>query len=496
MRRDRSPFPVAIEKALPAWLSTRRWFGGKARSIRRASVRDALPLSGEGYSAFLLLLEVAYRSGAPELYLLPVSSLPVPDPSALILRRGDTAWSECVSDPRFWSLLLSIVAKRRKIIGATGSIMGVRTAPWTASNLPFRPGGTEQSNSSAFFGDSLFLKLYRKLTDGINPEVEILGALAQRRAAARVAPLRGGIEYRGKDGLRSSLAILLRALPGSADAWSWGLEAFARFDRDGGRRLRPAVSAAFALLGKRTAELHLSLASLPGRSFSPVPFTSRDLDFLRNSISRGLRTLALNQKLSELSPWERHSCLPRLLKDLYEDRGRDPAQPSLWERRLACPERSRRAAIPEWGMKIRGHGDYHLGQVLRRRGDFVIIDFEGEPDRSPEERRARQSPLKDVAGMLRSFHYAASAHYLVGKGRMTRAEGERADLWAQIAGEIFLSAYLRRMGKNSPLLPPDPAALAALLRAFTVEKALYELSYELNHRPAWSAIPLRALAAL
>ena len=460
---------AALEPALPAWLPSRRWFGGKSRSIRRASVRDALPLSGEGYSAFLLLLEVAYRFGAPELYLLPVSSLPVPDPSALILRRRDAAWSECVSDSRFWRLLLSIVSQRRKITGERGSLSGVKCGRWSGLNLPPRPGGAEQSNSSVFFGDALFLKLYRKLTAGINPEVEILSALARRRADARVAPLRGGIEYRGKSGLRSSLAILLRALPGAADAWEWGLEAFARFDRDGGRRLRRDVSAAFALLGKRTAELHLSLASLPGKSFSPVPLTSRDLDFLRSSISRGMRTLAPNRKISK---------------------------PSLWERPPACPEPSRRPAIPAWGMKIRVHGDYHLGQVLRRRGDFVIIDFEGEPDRSPEERRARQSPLKDVAGMLRSFHYAAAAHYLVGKGRMTRAEEERADLWAAAAGEIFLSAYLRRMGKNCPLLPPDPASLAALLRAFTVEKALYELSYELNHRPAWSAIPLRALAAL
>jgi len=147
-------------------------------------------------------------------------------------------------------------------------------------------------------------------------------------------------------------------------------------------------------------------------------------------------------------------------------------------------------------MKIRVHGDYHLGQVLRHRGDFVIIDFEGEPDRSPEERRAKQSPLKDVAGMLRSFHYAASAHYLLKKGRITRAESERADLWADSAGEIFLSSYLKRMGRRSPLLPSDPSMTMSLLETFVLDKALYELAYELNHRPAWSSIPLRGLAKL
>ena len=414
-------------QALPTWLSQQRWFGGKGAQV--AGIRD---LDRAQISPGLVLSAVEVRYAPPR----------PPESYALALRpwTGQGGIVEGLDDDAARALL-GIVRRRLRIATAAGALQGVRFDPpgspldW----LPPVPGvrrlGVEQSNTSLVFEDRVILKLIRKLESGVNPELEI-GAFLARSGFAGTPPLLGAISATGA--VEATVAVAHEFVRVEADGWSHTLEALRR----GELPLREVRE-----LGERVGELHAALASDPrDPAFAPEPIRPEDL-------SRWAEAL-----LQEL--------------DSTVEAARS-AVPELEPRKEALAARIRRlGASAPGGVRIRQHGDLHLGQVLRSGGQWLVFDFEGEPARPLAQRRAKHSPLKDVAGMLRSFSYAAAA------ARRREAASPLRD--------SFLQGWRRRAAH---LLPPDEQAARALLEFLLLEKLLYELRYELGHRPDWVEIP-------
>jgi maltose alpha-D-glucosyltransferase/alpha-amylase len=376
-------------------------------------------------------------------------------------------------------------------------------------------GSAEQSNTSILYGRQLFLKMYRRLQPVENPDVEIGRFLTEISHFPWIPPFLGEISISSGSGAKTTVALLQGLVDNEGDGWQWFLDELSIWLSSVAEHpapkplpapswhsdskaipkslepIRPTLAAA-ALLGTRTAELHLALsqsANLP--AFAPEPLSSEDLAQDAERIEAQIKSVLDALKLK----------LPKL-----DDATCDRAA-LLLARRPELMERARRiTSVKSAGQRIRIHGDYHLGQTLRvagtgnGRSDFMLIDFEGEPARPIEERRRKQSPLKDVVGMMRSFSYAAFSatdHVLAadsGKGRTIDpgAVAGWAQLWQNAATAQFLLAYRNAMAANPSLLPP-PAEAPILLDAYLLEKALYEVLYELNNRPSWVSIPINSI---
>ena len=320
-----------------------------------------------------------------------------------------------------------------------------------------------QTNNSVIFGERLILKLFRRVEDGQHPDLEISRFLTDV-GFPNIAPVAGTLLYRRDRRRTAALAMLQAYVPNQGDAWSHVLTELSA-NGDGAERYAPFA----ALLGKRTAEMHLALASRPDDpNFAPEPTLMLDARSVYQSV-RSLSTQVLQ--------------LLRARQDHLTGEARADAEAVLrgWDQM----HHRLRALIgrPITARRIRCHGDYHLGQVLFTGGDFVIIDFEGEPARPLRERRLKRWALRDVAGMLRSFAYAGEA-----------AQLPHGAAWAKAAGDAFVDAYLAAAGAS--FLPADVEERNLLLDVMLIEKALYELRYELDHRPDWVRIPLRGLAGL
>jgi maltose alpha-D-glucosyltransferase/alpha-amylase len=521
---------AALLAALPAWLRTRRWYGAKARRTRSISLRDVIPLPEvEGLEARLAVLEIEYVEGEPDNYVLPLALAdPVraerlaneaPGTEIALLPDGRVLYDAFV-DPHTGSALLSLLDRGRRVEGKHGSVGGVRTSAYRTvrgsarDKLPVAPIKAEQSNTSVIFGDRLILKLYRRVEPGINPDFEI-GRLLTERGFAHTPPTAGALEYRPTRGESISLGILQGFVKNESDAWAYTLDSIDQaYDRalasadipmpppptsarlmESGRTgvprelvewVGPYLESA-RLLGVRTAEMHLVLATASNDpAFRPEPVNS----FFQRSIYQGIRT-QLRETMTLLSR----------RRDMVPEADHPVVDTVLTLQSGLLDDLRKILAGPIGGMRIRIHGDYHAGQVLWTGSDFVIIDFEGEPGRPLGERRLKRSPLRDVAGMLRSFHYAAQGTLLTdGLASATRPEDVPrlqpwARLWYEAVASTFLRAYLDGMA-GSGLLPDDEQQLITLLEASLLQKALYEVVYELNNRPSWTSIPLRGILEL
>lgn len=368
----------------------------------------------------------------------------------------------------------------------------------------------EQTNTSIIYDHSFYLKLYRRLEEGVNPEAEMGRFLTENVRFAGTAPLIGTLEYRRAAAEPINIAILQGYVPSQGDAWTFTLDEVTRyFDRvlsraGEGREAPPLPSSLFdldysavpplmqeliggfflemvALLGRRTGELHRTLASRPQeQAFSPEPFSL----LYQRSVYQSMRSLArqvlvhLGRNLQRLAPEMKAEA--QWLLD---------AEQEILRRLGRFLERKFTA------MKIRIHGDYHLGQVLYTGKDFIVIDFEGEPARAMSERRIKRSPLRDIAGMIRSFHYAA--HTVLLQHGQLRSEddpalAEWAEAWYRHVSGVFLHAYLDTVASAS-FVPEERQDLEIMLDAFLLDKAIYELGYELDNRPDWVRIPLRGI---
>jgi maltose alpha-D-glucosyltransferase/alpha-amylase len=365
--------------------------------------------------------------------------------------------------------------------------------PALAAQATSRVSSAEQSNTSIILGDKLILKLFRRLQPGENPDVEIGRFLTETAKFDRIAPFLGEIAMTPAQAERTTLGMLQGFVASEGDGWSWFLaQASSFFAATGSTQaasfdawpaeVRAAAESALqaaALLGQRTAEMHLALSTpTENPAFAAEPMTGPDVELDAQRIQSQLAT-ALD-------------LLRRKLPSLDEALAESAIQ-VLAQRRAMLTRITQIASLSAAGKRIRIHGDYHLGQTLRTANDFVLLDFEGEPARTLDERRRKQSPLKDVAGMLRSFSYAAYAALDHSSTRGTLAAW--AEQWGHATGEAFLNRYWETIAARPELIPP-PDESHTLLEAYLLEKALYELIYEINNRPAWLAIPMNGILAL
>jgi maltose alpha-D-glucosyltransferase/alpha-amylase len=519
-----------LESLLLDVLPARRWFGGKARTLRAVEIRETIPLSAD---AVLALLRVDYAEAEAEHYALPLAFAPASDPERLERLRAEGAplvarlesdspeGSGLLYDPfgeaEISRQLLAAVERGERLRGERNELAATASPVFAEirgeGDLEPVPLRAEQSNSSVRFGDRLILKLFRKLEAGINPDLEIGRFLTEQTDFRHTPRVAGALEIRDRRYEPVTLGILQEFIANEGDAWSYTQDALGRFfDRvqldwgqGGGGAVpvpaEPLIDLAeremsaddferigtyvptVRLLGERTAELHIALASGRGKDFEPEPFSElyqRSLyDSMRSLTKKNLRLL--RQQLPALPEAARPAAEWVLAaEDRLLDRFR-----RLTSRKLAAE-------------RIRTHGDYHLGQVLYTGRDFVILDFEGEPSRSLSERRLKRSPMRDVAGMIRSFQYAAyvalfdEASAGVAPPEALPALEGWALHWERWVSAAFLDAYLQRV-RGAEFLPSSREEREILLDCFLLEKAIYELGYELNNRPDWVRIPLQGI---
>lgn len=434
--------PVDLTK-LPEYLKHQRWFSGKAWPIKSVAVVDHATLDFGPCAFSLAIVEVLYELGHPERYLLPV-------------KPSSEGIQDALEDTECLRALFQLIREQREVSSSSGRIHGEWLA--TSDGLtalpsppPVRRLHVEQSNTSVVIGEKAIMKIIRKLEAGVNPEHEMGRFLATRTSFRATPMLLGALSLEGPAG--ATLALVHRFVPNAVDGWKYTLERFRRpGDIDG------AFREEMRELGRRLGELHHALASEkedPG--FAPEPVLQEDLQRWSASIMG-----ELGVTLADAG---------RLHVDLENQRER------LME------HAKRLAHVAPSGQKIRIHGDLHLGQVLRAEGQWLIFDFEGEPARTFTQRREKYSPMRDVAGMLRSFDYAEATVLLEGHPPGPRMAPSR---------DAFLEGY-RETTRGAAFLPADDATFGAMLRAFELEKLLYEVRYELQNRPDWVRIPVQAL---
>ncbi|MFL6569492.1 MAG: maltose alpha-D-glucosyltransferase [Chthoniobacterales bacterium] len=496
---------------LPDYVRNRRWFGSKARSISGMRVAEELHVSDQPDAGRIWFVEVTYRDAASETYTLPVKitrgpaarSLAESAPHAVIAkfeRNEDAILHDAVWDAGFRENLFRLMADQQKFGGRGGEIVGTpgRALGSDRGSLSSQVLGVEQSNSSMVFENKFFLKLYRKLEDGVNPDVEVTRFLSEKTGFANVPAFAGSTEYRRAKGEPTVIAAMQSAVTSEGDAWAMTLDSISRFyervlARKADLQSEEVASGSITgeliggvyperakLLGQRTAELHLALASeTEDKRFATEPFNA----MAQRSVFQNMRAMVrrnwelLGKKLAQLPP--------NVRDEAAEVYGAEKQILALQQRLL---EHITGAS------KIRIHGDYHLGQVLYTGKDFIILDFEGEPARPLSERKLKRSALRDVAGMMRSFQYAA---YSALWQPSTRAEDipflERwADRWYRQMSSIFLQSYLKTSA-GAAFIPKDENDLQVMLEAYLLDKAVYEVGYELNNRPDWVVIPIRGI---
>ncbi len=529
---------------LPDYIAKQRWFGGKSQTIRSTRILSTIPIDD---ASVIAIVEVSYEQAAIDLYQIPLG-IASKDQAALlqtsaprsIIATIDRDSQEIVlfdasASTTFQSALLQRIinapdskdttapppeaasfkaASAAEHTIATSSDLAATQSlaldPKRFEDVPSRLSSAEQSNTSILYDDLGILKLFRHLTLGENPDVEITRFLTEVAHFEHIPAYLGDL-HRPSDG--TTLAFLQTFAPNQGDGWAWTLTELSRFydavatcpppstlgHPPSFTAPAPAAAdilqhasgylAAAELIGQRTAELHLALATpTDDAAFRAEAYTAEALASDRQRITQ--------QVTSALDALQRS--LPTVPPET------SPLAADLLTQRASILGRiqSLNGDSALFGQRIRIHGDYHLGQLLRTSSktqpDFLIVDFEGEPARSLDERRQKQSPLRDVAGMLRSFSYA-SRSALQSTSARTAANAASLDAWAtaweNAAGNAFLRGY-RAAAAANPSLLPQPAASQAALLALLLEKASYELLYELNNRPTWLVIPLTGLLAI
>jgi len=560
------PGVTLLQELLPAYLIHQRWFGAKSRTIASARILDWAELPA--LPAALVFVELTYADAAtsqqpPDLYQLLLALTTGADAEAIraaaptsilatiTTANGPAILHDALAREDVRQALLTLIETNATLSfgdEAQHSLHAYKSSAFDAARatgpLLARTGSAEQSNTSVLYDGKLILKLFRRLQSGENPDPEIGRFLTEVAHFPRIAPFLGEIKATLPDAPEpTTLAMLQGLIENEGDGWQVTLDELTRYYEDCLSSTTPtdvglsptflddpspdATAAripaaarehaglsldAAALLGRRTAELHLALATSIGdlstnevlgaevvSAFAPISFTEESLAADAGHIEA--------QVICSLDALKRS--LPTFTDAITTD-----AAALVLSRRLALHARAQAIVQPiaqplsngaqqdspaaASGLRTRIHGDYHLGQVLRTHSDYILLDFEGEPARSLSERRAKQSPLRDVAGMLRSFSYAA---YVALEPFVQRHPGaaKSLDAWAQLwlnaVSTEFLNAWRVTLAAN-PHLTPQPRQAQRLLDAYLLEKALYELLYELNNRPAWVRIPLTGILAL
>ena len=520
-----APTLPALRQSLVAYLPRQRWFGAKSRTIQAVDILDSAMFPGS--DAALTFLEVTYDDNHTSVYLLPLAitfgeeveriraSHPVTIVANVVTPEGPGILHDAVVRESIRQAILELIATNGELSTRTSVLQGRRSSAFAAirgvDRLAGRTGSAQQSNTSILYGTKLILKLFRRLQPGENPDTEIGRFLTETAHFGRIPPFLGAITLHADGGEQTAVALLQALVENEGDGWQVTLGELSRYYQNvatlsvphtleasasylakidcpesAREHLAPHLAAA-RLLGTRTAEMHLALATpTDNRDFTAESFTADDLTADANRVESQL-SLAL-EALSRSLPG-------------FDDVAAEHAALVL-RRRVDLVARARAiASYPpaDFGQRIRIHGDYHLGQVLCSRGDYTIIDFEGEPAKTLAERRAKQSPLKDVAGMLRSFSYASHAAMNEFVERQAHRAGNLEpwrNVWENAVADEFLCAYQTSIEAANPHLIPRPQQAEPMLHAYLLEKVLYELRYELDNRPTWVDIPLAGIFGL
>jgi trehalose synthase-fused probable maltokinase len=433
---------------LAAWIGAQRWFAAKDRRIARVQVEDRV---GVG-RVVLLVVRVRLDDTSEDRYAIPLA------PGGEIV--------DALDGDHYSAALFALIGDGGRLPGEHGGIVGRPTRAFPVGDRPVgaRRLAGEQSNTSVILGEVAILKHFRRLAAGPNPEQEITGFLTERTAFRHAPRLYGHVDYLDASGEVAALAVAHEVVRGADDGWAWIVgqlrELFARGpghpeDREGLVALASGPLGALERLGEHTAALHAALASVTeDPAFAPEPITPADAERWADGVRRQIATAAAAAPTRDI-----------------------PAAPDVRGALAALVGRA----------KIRHHGDFHLGQTLYRpgAGAWVLLDFEGEPLRPLAERRRKASPLRDVAGMLRSIDYA-------GVTAAADPADPRAASWRDVASAAFVRGY-RRVARAAAFVPRTDAAFDRAVAAFVVEKAAYEVVYEASHRPEWIGIPVEGL---
>jgi maltose alpha-D-glucosyltransferase/alpha-amylase len=514
---------------LPPYLQRVFWFFGKGRGISQVTILDSCQLKQDDQVFLLVFIRVAYTEWDPEIYQIPLTWLsgeqfqvmserhPLATITSLSLGDVDGVLCDAIYFEAFRELLFALISGRSKVAAAHGSLLvGLRGGGITKSSpsrtelFPSRVAAVEQNNTSILYGDRLLFKMYRKLEEGMNPEAEILRFLAEKDRFRQVPTYAGGIEYRTSRGKAYDLGVLQTYVPCHGDAWRNALTSLAQFveyllthkhelpklpsrlptllevvdqgipipfgDLVSGMRLEMAL-----LLGQRTAEMHQALASrAPESVWSMEEFST----LYQRSVFQSMRAL-LRRNFQLLT-----SHLPDLPEEVQRRAG---VLLAAEKEIIGCLHKMTDHRF--FAMKCRIHGDFHLGQALFTGKDFVFIDFEGEPSHSLSERRLKRSPLRDVASMIYSIHYAAMTtlqHHDSSHPDDAALLTSWLEAWYVCVSGSYLKAYLQSM-QDSPLIPEDPEDLAIMLRSYLIQKIVHELGKALNNRLERVDLHLRGL---
>jgi len=522
------------ERILPGFLKRKRWFRSKSQKIRKIFIAENIPLTAGDREFHLLQLEVSYTEGEAEVYLLPVgyasdneaceteqaSQEAKSEVLAWILTGDDSGRVyDALQSPGCREALFSLITRSHSITGTRGHLVGLPGKQAAEHLLSLeQPRGSrllraEQSNTSVFYEDGYILKFYRSVDEGINPDTEITSFLTDKAEFPHIPSYAGQIRYSHVSRRQYVLGMLQEYVPNQGDAWTFTQDHLHKFFENAmitkqtqqqvpeislsplyvgytniPQLLHDCIGGYFLemvhLLGRITGQLHLALSlGTDDPAFKPEPFSwhyQRSMyQSLRNLCRRTITTLKRS--------------LPELTGDI-----RQQAQDIVDSENELLAEFAELTRERLDTIKIRNHGDYHLGQVLYTGNSFVIVDFEGEPARPLSERRLKRSCLRDVAGMVRSFHYAA--HHALNQ-QLTSSEDDLAylaswiDPWFRAVSGMFLSGYQNTI-RPSSLLPSNKKSLELLFRCLMLEKAIYEVGYELNNRPDWLSIPVQGVKQL
>jgi len=447
------------QEALATWATSQRWFSSKLREVREFRVLDVVVLATGEPLVAIVIAEARFGAGTHELYQLPIAVRPASSgwSEGVIHASGDHVVYDALVDGEAAAVLAAHLAASRAIERPSGRVLfhwepGV---PAPAERPPARTIGAEQSNTSIVLGDRLVLKVFRRLQPGKNPELEMLRFLAAH-GFTNIAAMVGWYGYSGEL-MDATLGVVQPFVDDARDGWELTLDALAGGDE--------TIMEKLALLGAVTGRMHALLASdSSDPAFAPEEPTGETLSLLSATLDE---------------------VIERVFEDLPDS---DPRLTPIVGRGEEVRDHLQSLShVAVGGRLIRIHGDYHLGQAVHTGEDWVVLDFEGEPGSPLVERRRKRSALRDVAGMLRSFSYAATAVWLL--------RGVRAPAgWEEEARERFLAAYLDEVDPS--ILPAGGSAVAKLTAIFELQRAIYELSYELNNRPDWVGIPVACITRL
>jgi maltose alpha-D-glucosyltransferase/alpha-amylase len=502
-------------KVLPSFMKKCRWFGGKAKNVSKVNFHKVLPLKVGDDVHYLTIVETHYAHQLPEFYFIPMTYLradriveytmqsvicraEIQQASGFII---DSSYDKEFRDYLFVSMEKGVDLK------IDGGVLQFKNSMFSRINMSKEVDSkllkSDQSNTAIVYNDQYFMKFYRKIEGEINPDLEIIRFLSENTNFRNSPKYAGSIEFRD-DNSTFVFALMQEKVEHQGDAWAMTVDSVGRFyervltsqKKDDVPKLVNQPTLKFdeapeviqeligrgfyeriVRLGQRTAEMHIALASDDSNAaFAPESFTSN----YQRSMYSALRKL-VRDRFSLLE-----NAIPKLSKDARE-LGKKVL--TLEDDILECFSEIYKIKIN--AIKSRIHGDFHLGQVLFTGKDFIIIDFEGEPGFSFSERRLKKNALKDVAGMMRSIHYAAFGKILLNENYREQ-DREVLEIWAEqwqhYVARFYFGAYLERLGQPEFTYESD-----VLIRTFLIEKAVYELGYELNGRPDWVIIPLRGI---